>query len=449
MGWAMAILLLAGFSCFAEDRALIVGIGRYADTRNNLPGIDKDVARAQELAGELGFRESQVHVLTNEAATDGALRHELATWLGGAGADDRTFFYYSGHGSLMTDPAGQVVGILAPHDLELRNGKLWHALPGPELGSLFRQLASRHLLVVVDACHSGRLTDSRGMGNGVVAKVFRYQGMPAGHAGLTLDSGVESKGIAIEDAVNYVLLAACRRDEIAGATTEGSILTMALAETLRRMVTGRDPVTMQAAHDAVLNSLAKNSAVERRQHPEISGSIALDNYDWAKREFSFQRTTPVPDANTEEDWEFLQTLYRRRDGNLPIDIGKNVYRAGERMSITIQVPADGYINIVSMGRGDEAATVLFPNGRARDNHVSAGQVVIPGDYAFSLEQELAAAASRQENEVIVVFTTNAANFYQEGVGSAVFRNLGERTRGTVVKPANHFAAGFATYTIGH
>jgi hypothetical protein len=434
----LGLLLIAGISAgFAEDRALIVGVGRYVDTQNNLPGIEKDLASVREVVSELGFRANQVHVLTNEGATEGAIRRELEGWLAGAGPDDRALFYYSGHGSLMKDSSGQVVGILAPHDIELRGGVLVHGLPGPELGDLFRHMPSRHLLVVVDACHSGRLTDARGFGNGVVAKVFRYANMPTEAAGLSLEGPVASKGILSGAGPNYVLLSACRRDEIAGATAEGSILTVALAETLRQMLAAGRPVTMKSAHTAI------GERVRNGQHPEISGSIVLNDYDWAGRDMVAE-----PVAQTGDDWVFLNTLYRRRDTDLAIDIGKTAYRPGDKMSISMVAPADGYINVVSMGRGDGTATVLFPNERARDNHVMAGRVELPGVYGFSLEQELPPGVSSQENELIVVFTTRAVSFYDEGVGSAMFRNLGERTRGTVVRAGNHFAAGFANYLIG-
>jgi hypothetical protein len=124
------------------------------------------------------------------------------------------------------------------------------------------------------------------------------------------------------------------------------------------------------------------------------------------------------------------------------------------MTIEVQVPADGYLKIIGMGRGDQHAMVLFPNELAPDNRVHAGVVTLPGDYKFVLEQDLPEGMRSQENEMLVVFTQNPVNFYAEGEGKGDFRNVGQHTRSTVVRPVESSeggnvtsAAGFITYTI--
>src|SRR5215471_10544227 len=60
---------------YAEDRALLVGIGRYSDVQRNLPGIEKDIAATSTaLVSSLGFKQNQLRVLRDEQATESAIR---------------------------------------------------------------------------------------------------------------------------------------------------------------------------------------------------------------------------------------------------------------------------------------------------------------------------------------------------------------------------------------
>ena len=64
----LTALLTMTSACFAgaADRALIVGVGKFADSRMDLPGIDLDVRLMQEVAERLGF--TKIRTLTDAAA---------------------------------------------------------------------------------------------------------------------------------------------------------------------------------------------------------------------------------------------------------------------------------------------------------------------------------------------------------------------------------------------
>lgn len=63
-------------------------------------------------------------------------------------------------------------------------------------------------------------------------------------------------------------------------------------------------------------------------------------------------------------------------GGLSVQLNKSFLREGDALVVTVDVPRDGYLYVVSVGP-DDVATVLFPNQQQRDNQVSVGQVTIP------------------------------------------------------------------------
>jgi hypothetical protein len=431
MNYRLVCLLLASLPALAEDRALILGIGEYPEP-NKLPGIHKDVEMKHALLRKLGFVDnSQVHVLEDKRATYAAIRKEMA-WLAEAGPNDRVVFYYSGHGSIATGPDGKAVGVLLPIDVAVRDNHLVNVLSGPELAGMLARIPSQHVLVVIDACHSGQLTAAKGVG--FVPKFYRYKGMPDTEAVFSLDTDEEA---AKGSADNHLLLAACKKEEVSYATPDGSVLTVKLAEVVSRMIANSQPVNLNLAHREIL------AAVQNKQHPEISGKGILLDYDWSK---------PAPVEADSGDWLLLKTIYEKRAGELKISLDKPVFRSGDAMSIRVDVPSSGYLNVVSIGRGDQLATVLFPNRLSPDNRVEAGSLVVPGAMPFTLEQELPQGMASQDNELVVVFTAQPVNYYREGEGKEAFRQLGARTRSTVVKPTTGaqagYSAGFATYQIG-
>ena len=62
MACFVVLSLLAGAAA-AEQRALLVGVGKYAVPGIDLPGIDLDLERMQETLNLMGFDDSQIHQL--------------------------------------------------------------------------------------------------------------------------------------------------------------------------------------------------------------------------------------------------------------------------------------------------------------------------------------------------------------------------------------------------
>jgi hypothetical protein len=431
--------------CVAEDRALVVGVGKYADPSvPSLPGINLDTQMYTTVLGQLGFQPSQIHCLMDSQSTLANIRGEIQNWLATAGPNDRACFYFSGHGSLSRDDQGKEIAVLVPHDVRIGQGRLLNALGGPDMAAMFGALQTRNMLIVADACHSGHMTDaSKGLGR--VPKFLTYRGMPTGGARTLVVSriatkGIVARGVGKENQMNHMLFSACRREEVAGATQKGSVLTVAISAMVDELVKNGKPVTMAGTHQMVV-ALLKG----RDQHPELSGDGDLQQVNWAVGGGG-NNSQPQPQTGG-GDWDLIQRVYTLRTGDLNVRVSKPVYRNGEKMTIDVDVPTGGYVNIIAMGNKDSAATVLFPNQYVSDNKVGAGTLHIPNTGAYFLSQE--APGGDEDDELVVILSQQPMNLYKDGVGKEQFRKLTKRTRSTVVRPTenNGYSAGFATYKI--
>jgi uncharacterized caspase-like protein len=139
-------------------KALLVGINRYPDPRNELKGCVNDVRQMSEtLKTRYGFSgDENMRILTDARATTRAILDGLAWLTAGASPGDSLVFHYSGHGSQVPDKHGdettdRLDEILCPYDLDwdrpLTDDDLAAACADVPRGAL--------LTVVLDCCHSG------------------------------------------------------------------------------------------------------------------------------------------------------------------------------------------------------------------------------------------------------------------------------------------------------
>src|SRR3970040_2935454 len=89
-------------------KALLVGINRYPDPRNELKGGVNDVRQVAGMLKErYGFPgDADMRLLTDARATTKAILDGLAWLTAGASPGDSLVFHYSGHGSTVPDMAG-------------------------------------------------------------------------------------------------------------------------------------------------------------------------------------------------------------------------------------------------------------------------------------------------------------------------------------------------------
>jgi metacaspase-1 len=186
-------------------KALLVGINRYPDPRNELKGCVNDVRQmAETLKSRYGFPgDGNMRILTDAGATTKAILDGLAWLTAGVSPGDSLVFHYSGHGSQVPDKNGdettdRLDEILCPYDLDwdhpLTDDDLAAACAGVPPGTL--------LTVILDCCHSGTgLRDFAITGNlHYLASLTRPANLV--HSGCTIPRGnfVRPCGIPPSDA---------------------------------------------------------------------------------------------------------------------------------------------------------------------------------------------------------------------------------------------------------
>lgn len=202
--------------------AVLVGISDYPGSDNDLPQSARDIRLVRQLLLErYGFRERDIVMIEDRAATRERIAAAVRRHLGQAGPDGVAVFYYSGHGQ-------QMDANLAAQDDE-PDGKdeaisVWSQqgtgapLLDDELSGLIESIRAQRTLFILDACHSG--TGTRGeAGSG--AKLLSEAGaalqtrpsewLPEAATGAEAAS-TDTRAAA---GMRHVLMAAAASDELA------------------------------------------------------------------------------------------------------------------------------------------------------------------------------------------------------------------------------------------
>jgi len=412
----------------AENRALLIGVGQYAMSEANLPGIDVDIQRMREAVKQLGFKESGVKVLLDREATLDAIVRAIEGWLiAGTRPEDRAMIYFSGHGSRIADPRTEAEGrnddgiiqVLVPHDMgvEEQHQTLVRVLHDYRFGELIRRIPSKEVLVFLDACHSGTATKDLLLVSRAIPKSFYYKGMPQSRTkdlsasrGMSKAKGVSSKNRASSDD-NYISLAACEDHEKALVAPEGrgSYFTMALGNAIREASGGGGKgANVARLREETAAFIQKN--VEKGAevfHPFLCGNMKL-----AQVNILADKAPSGSESNTEL-WTQLEQLADRASYKLEATTGRLNYKLGDTLEINCRIEKDGYLNIVNVSPGDEQPVVLFPNRKHPDNRVKAGMQVsvpAPGD------QYVLRAKTAGKALVVIFHTQKEINAYQQGQG---------------------------------
>lgn len=139
-------------------RAVVIGISRHQEPSLNLGFADRDASRFAETllasSGLRGFNRDSVNVMVNERATRQDIAHGLA-FLNQSTENDVVVLFYAGHGGPgPVAEGGAPRYYLIPHDARVADVATT-AIPMSEVTLLLRTVKARHLIVFVDACHSG------------------------------------------------------------------------------------------------------------------------------------------------------------------------------------------------------------------------------------------------------------------------------------------------------
>lgn len=400
---------------WAEQRALLVGVGKYEIEKLNLPGIDLDLDRMQDTLKIMGFEPHQIRTLADSEATSSNVKREFKRWLTkGVTSSDRVVFYFSGHGSYIPDYNGDepddVDEVLVTHDMKYATKRGRNTLTGvvtdDEIGKLIRMSPSKNILVIVDACHSGTVTRevqlmNRSLGTQpVYEKAVEYDGMPIGES---MDFAEEIRGgRKTRDAQidTFVSISAAGDNEKALGTVHGGIFTVGFTEAIKRRSQQKQPLTIAILRDDAAVYIEQRVDQSKVHHPQVNGSLELAN---GQLQFLSLENGNGP------LWDRLRLL--ALEGKiLGMSSDRTSYKLDEAISFNMGIPEDGYLNIISVDAKDNA-TVIYPNKHDVDNQVKAGEFVFPAqDSSF----EFAAAEPLGPTLVVAFLTKKPLNFRDQG-----------------------------------
>jgi hypothetical protein len=263
-------------------RALLVGINKYQIAGADLNGCVNDVKDLKAALVEFhGFRNKDVTLLTDAAATQKAMQAGITSLVRDAKKGDVLVLHYSGHGSNVPDDNGDEADkrdeILCPSDLDWND-----PFRDDWLRTTFDALpADVSLTVIMDCCHSG--TNTRAILPPDAPVRQRYLPSPWRLAAVESGRGVSTKAPGErrrstragkpKDIVNAqlpeILIAGCRDTQTsADAFINGKYngaLTFALVEAIRK---SKGRLTYRQLHDQASTVLKKRKF---DQVPQLEG----------------------------------------------------------------------------------------------------------------------------------------------------------------------------------
>jgi hypothetical protein len=415
--WLLLMSIIMVSAARGEDRALLIGVGRYAQFEETLNGVSLDIAMMREFAHLMGFKTDEIKVLEHEHASTAKVYDAVENWLiNGAGPDDRVLFYFSGHGSQIPDENNdeddQFDEVLLLYDTVFaeKSGRqtLTGVLLDDHLSHMLARMKSRNILVILDACHSGSATkrlhlSSRSFQAGQAkVKYFYYSPSLEAAGGSGSFDLMKPQAISGNES-HYVAITACRDDEKTVATAQGSIFTLGLRQTVRSAAAAAGasitPEELQLGTTKFIREQIRSDVAVF--HPQIAGNLHLR-----------KRPLKLVSAGGGNGFvqQKLETLVHKSNERVWIKLNKACFEPGEALEISVWIPEPGFLNLIHIA-SDDQATVLFPNQYHPHNAVGRGKITLP---TRRMDFEMVAEGPAGPNLITAFITRSPINGYQDG-----------------------------------
>ena len=268
-----------------NNKALLVGINKYPDPRNELRGCINDILEMEHFIAEANkeYPKKNIKKLTNKEATKKEILIQLKWLIEGAEAGDQLLFHYSGHGaqapalftSLEKDGLDEII---CPYDFDGTNKT---SLRDKEFAQLFAGIPKGvHFVWISDSCHAEdlsrdpfKLDEEDFMANNTHYRFFTG----LSHFDNSEDEANDLAGIAIGkiapiiSPLNGALLSACQSHELSADTYINKrfigAFTHYLIENLNKY---SDTKNMRSIIEIVNKDLGKNGY---DQNPQSEGLL--------------------------------------------------------------------------------------------------------------------------------------------------------------------------------
>ena len=212
-------------------------------------------------------------------------------------------------------------------------------------------------MVLIDACNSGTATRSLDIdpslfGNAAVFPKYAFNdfdGLSADEnlLGPSAKGDTESRNSSIDgQSGNYFAISAARDNESALASAKGSYFTVGISKAIRDALKNGTPITPQYLHEQSSAFIQKYVSADRAHHPQYTGSAS-------------RYTAPIATASLEDGpsqtagtaWSSLVEISQQaasRFGELELVTNKAHYAFGEAVEITVEIPFEGYLNVITV-----------------------------------------------------------------------------------------------------
>jgi len=151
----------------ASKWAIVIGISDYAGNANDLEYADDDASDMKTaLITVYGYSETNIILLTNDAATRDNIVEAIKSLKGRVSAGDEVIFFYSGHGARGKANDGDKEAIdeaIVPYECTAES-LIWDG----QLAALFSEVAASRIIFIFDSCYAGGMTDLAAAGRIVV-----------------------------------------------------------------------------------------------------------------------------------------------------------------------------------------------------------------------------------------------------------------------------------------
>ncbi len=398
--------------------ALIIGIGRYADSAvPQLPGTRSDRESATQMAQAMQVPTSNIRYLQDDQATGANIRQALQDLTDRVQDGDRVFIHYSGHGTRYNDPkVGGCTEALLAYDGGQSTGMSGY-ITNREMADMLKTITNRtdKLFVMYDACYSGGVaqassaTRTRGLTN------FNDEGaLRAKFSSTTEECGrpvnVKTRNLVVEATASGALpqdivhISASRDNEISfDDELKGGLATQYVRDCMLRDakdLDGSGAITMDEIRQCAQEKIDKrmlNDANFKPNHLVLNGNAAFVPAWFAQANAvtvdpvilaapvahasapAIVATKPPvePPALTGE--QALHQMFDQRDAKrrVQVTLGKDKLKIGQdALDLSVQSDRAGYVYVALAGSDNKSVYMLFPNDLDQDNKIDAGQKLL-------------------------------------------------------------------------
>lgn len=374
-GVSMLLAAFATTQAVAADHALIMGVGNYANSRANLPGIDKDVAIARRIAQSMGVPAANIREINDAQVTSSGVRQAMDQLESTIRQGDRVFIYYSGHGAQEPNSSGgsRCTEGMFVHDMSLYKDS--------DLEQSLQKISRKasQLVMFNDSCFSGgAATKAIGPAN-AVPKIYKAVAQQTNYTcGDAINTKSAMRNLIATSAKagnNMVYIAAAADDEVAFATRDGSSATLAWEACLRSPEADANRSGGLTAEELRQCAQAGVKKMGFNQTITIEGNRNLP--------VSFAASNPRPESGASAARRSAGTLEDIRQGassaiQVELRAAKQELTINRDMlDFSVRTNRAGYLYVLHVGSDGKTFDLLFPNDKDSNNFVQPGTVNMP------------------------------------------------------------------------